>query len=130
MTKSHAPDASDCSNAQSAPLRSAVGNPDNENPLQGDTMSRQSGREGFERWSDPDGRAGHGSAGERSQQGQEQCQLTNTQTGRENFNQAATRPTSAGQTFVERIEARRQDFRSRDARPAPDGRMLEQSSNF
>ena len=54
ITKSHAPDPNDCSNAHSAPLRSASGTL-NENPLQRDATRRQSGRKRFERWGDPNG---------------------------------------------------------------------------
>src|SRR3569833_4097502 len=75
--------------------------PDDENPLQDRTMSRQSRRKRCERRTDPDCEAGHGSAGERCHDRQQECQLTNTKPGRENFYQAVPRTTSDRQAFIE-----------------------------
>ena len=93
-------------------------------------MRRQGGCKGLEGRSHPNAPACHGAAGQRGQRWKQQCQLTDTEAGNEDFDQTATRPTPAGKTFVERTEARGKGFRSRDTGAAPDGRMLEQPSQF
>src|SRR2546425_13113494 len=62
--------------------------------------------------------------------GEQQVQLTAAESGDEDLDQSGARPALAGQTFIERSKTRGKDFRPRGTAAAPDGRVLEQPSQF
>ncbi len=93
-------------------------------------MRYEGGRERLQRRGNPYTPAGHWPACQSGERRQQQVQLTDAEPGDEDFHEPGTRPAAPGQTLIERAEACGNDLRPRGAAAAPDGRMLEQPSQF
>src|SRR6185312_15992428 len=76
---------------------------------------------------DPNTPTGGGPARERGERGQQKSELSNTEAGDEDLDQALARPTLTRQTSIERGVTRGKCLRPRGTAAAPDGRMLEQA---
>jgi len=99
-------------------------------PIEHDALGHECRRKGHQGWGDPHApacRRGTRQGGERRQQ---QVQLTAAETGDEDLDQTGARPAITRQVRIQSRKSAGEPALVRSAAAAPDGRMLEQTSEL
>jgi len=102
----------------------------NEYLLEKQSVSGERGCERVQRWRDPYTPASRRPACQGGERREQQRQLTHSEARNEDLCQPRTRPAAPGQALIECVEACGNRLRPGSAATAPDGRMLEQPSEF